>query len=66
MSDIEKLKKSSFDPHLNTKFEVNTEIEGMVEVELVDVADKTGKTWRVFHCYSRDLRTSFSIKGFTR
>lgn len=48
MNDIEKAKKSKFDPHLNTKFEVNTETEGMVEVELVDIADHTRENLESF------------------
>jgi hypothetical protein len=36
---IEDLKKSSFDPYLNEKFEVHTESVGVVEVELIEVTD---------------------------
>ena len=35
----ENLTKSSFDPHLNDKFEVNTDIHGAVELELVEVSE---------------------------
>lgn len=37
---IETLKKTSFDPHLNEKFEIHTESVGMVEVELVEITEK--------------------------
>ena len=59
MSDIEKLKKSSFDPHLNTKFEVNTEIEGMVEVELVDVADHNRENMESFSLLFKGPKDKF-------
>lgn len=36
----EKLKKTSFDPHLNSKFEIHTESVGMVEVELVEITER--------------------------
>lgn len=39
MSDIEELKKSSFDPHVNDRFEVHTDTLGAVEVELVKVSE---------------------------
>ncbi len=35
----EELKKSTFDPHVNEKFEVQTESAGKVEMELVEVAE---------------------------
>jgi hypothetical protein len=37
--DISTLKKSTFDPHLNGKFEVHTESAGVVEVELIEITD---------------------------
>jgi hypothetical protein len=41
MTDISNLKKSTFDPHLNGKFEVHTESTGVVEVELIEVTDQS-------------------------
>ena len=55
----EELKKSSFDPHLNTKFEVNTEIEGMVEVELVEVADHSRENLESFSLLFKGPRDRF-------
>jgi len=37
MSEL--LKKPDFDPHLNSKFAIYTEYEGVVEAELVEVTD---------------------------
>lgn len=39
MIDVANLKKSTFDPYLNDKFEVHTESVGVVEVELIEVTD---------------------------
>ena len=39
MIDISELKKSNFDPHLNSKFEVHTQSVGVVEVELIEITD---------------------------
>lgn len=36
---IESLKKASFDPHLNSKFEIHTDSVGVVEVELVEITE---------------------------
>lgn len=36
---IEKLKKESFTPHMNDKFEIHTKSAAVVEVELVEVTD---------------------------
>ena len=38
---LEKLNKASFDPHLNTTFEVQTENMGIVDVELVEITEKS-------------------------
>ena len=35
----EDLQKASFDPHLNEKFEVQTDTVGAVEAELVEITD---------------------------
>lgn len=39
MIDVSDLKKSTFDPYLNDRFEVHTESAGVVEVELIEVTD---------------------------
>ena len=39
MIDIATLKKSSFDPYLNGKFQVQTPSAGIVEVELIEITD---------------------------
>jgi hypothetical protein len=39
MIDVANLKKSTFDPYLNDKFEVHTGSVGVVEVELIEVTD---------------------------
>lgn len=48
MSDL--LQKASFDPHLNTKFQVEIESGKSIEVELVEIEEK-----------NRDPVESFSI-----
>lgn len=45
---IETLKKASFDPHLNEKFEIHTESVGKVEVELVEIAEKEYENMETF------------------
>jgi hypothetical protein len=44
----ENLKKSSFDPHVNDKFEVNTDIHGVVEVKLVEVSEHNRENLECF------------------
>ena len=39
MIDVSTLKKSTFDPYLNSKYEVHTESAGIVEVELIEITD---------------------------
>lgn len=39
MIDVSNLKKSSFDPYLNSKFQVHTDPVGIVEVELVEITE---------------------------
>ena len=39
MIDVSNLKKSTFDPYLNNKFEVHTQSVGVVEVELIEITD---------------------------
>jgi len=36
---LDTLKKHSFDPHLNSKFEIHTESVGKVDVELVEITE---------------------------
>ena len=48
--DISNLKKTTFDPHLNGKFEVHTESAGVIEVELIEITD-----------HSRENVESFSL-----
>lgn len=45
---IETLKKASFDPHLNEKFEINTESVGKVEVELVEITEEEYENLETF------------------
>lgn len=44
----EDLKKTSFDPHLNSKFEITTEAEGVVEAELVEVSEHNRENLECF------------------
>ncbi|NIM16503.1 MAG: hypothetical protein GTO45_31205 [Candidatus Aminicenantes bacterium] len=44
----EDLKKSSFEPHLNDKFVVQTDTVGNVEVELVEVAEHNRENLECF------------------
>jgi hypothetical protein len=46
--DISNLKKSTFDPHLSSKFEVHTESAGVVEVELIEVTDHSQESVESF------------------
>lgn len=39
MIDISTLKKTTFNPYLNSKYEVHTECAGVVEVELIEITD---------------------------
>jgi hypothetical protein len=39
MIDVSTLKKSTFDPYLNTKFEIHTQSAGIVEVDLIEITD---------------------------
>jgi len=44
----EELKKSSFAPHLNSKFEIFTDFTGIVEGELVDVSEHNQENLECF------------------
>ena len=57
MSEV--LKKSSFDPHLNTTFEVNAEIEGVVEVELVEVVEHNKENLESFSVLFKGPKEKF-------
>jgi hypothetical protein len=46
MSEL--LKKTDFDPHLNSKFEVYTEYEGLVAAELVEVSEHNQENLECF------------------
>lgn len=45
---LDKLNKASFDPHLKSKFEITPEGMDMVEVELMEVEDKSTKQVETF------------------
>ena len=53
------LKKSSFDPHLNSKFEVLTEAEGLVEVELVEVTEHKYENMETFSVLFKGPKEKF-------
>jgi len=44
----EELHKSSFDPHLNTKFEIYTDYVGIVEAELVEISEHNRENLECF------------------
>jgi hypothetical protein len=56
MSD--QLKKTSFDPHLNEKFEVITENEG-IEVELIDVTEHNKENLESFSVLFKGPKDKF-------
>jgi hypothetical protein len=48
MTDLATLKKSNFDPHLNSKFEIHTPSAGIVEVQLIEISDQTQEQMESF------------------
>jgi hypothetical protein len=44
----EELKKTDFDPHLNSKFEITSKLSGKIEVELVQIDEKNTDETEVF------------------
>jgi len=55
----EELKKSSFDPYVNEKFEVLTEYEGIVEVELVEVSEHNRENMESFSLLFKGPKEKF-------
>ncbi len=55
----EELKKSSFDPYLNNKFEIFTDYEGIVEAELVEVSEHNKENLECFSLLFKGPKEKF-------
>ena len=53
---LDKLKKSSFDPHVQSKFEIHPEGMDKVEVELVEVTEKNTEIMESFSVIFRGAK----------
>ena len=55
----EELHKSSFDPHLNTKFKIYTDYTGGVEAELVEISEHNKENLECFSLLFKVSREKF-------
>jgi hypothetical protein len=55
----EELKKSSFDSHLNSKFEIFTDYEGIVEAELVEISEHNKENLECFSLLFKGPKEKF-------
>ena len=55
----EELHKSSFDPHLNTMFEIYTDYAGVVEAELVEISEHNKENLECFSLLFKVPRDKF-------
>lgn len=62
----EELKKSHFDPHLNDRFDVFTESAGVVNVELVEVAEHNSEVTECFSLLFRGPKDKFFDQGLQK
>jgi hypothetical protein len=60
MIDVLTLKKTTFDPYLNNKFEIHTKSAGVVEVELIEITNNNqGNTESFSLVFKGPLEKSF-------